>query len=337
MEQKTHIFIRTLAVIGFIALLMIGLWGTVQVVRFLPNVFSALAAVNITSIFKPAERLVISAPLSVNSGEVFEVSWEHESRNDAGVYTLTYACREGVSFETPTGTGAYAEVFCNTPFNLTNETDSIKIIAISQSRRFMDVPLSLTYNKTDGSGEAVSDDFLLTVVNSQITDGVNGGNSNTGNTGSNSGSGTGTQNPGNRSTNTRIISGGTASNPNGVVDLTARVLAVGYVDQNANFVASSTPNINRLVAVKFEVENVGTKTSPQWSFNVVIPTFPAHIYHANTQQELHPGDRIEYTIWWDKTKIDSNAQITINVDPTGFVKESNETNNIIKHNFTVGI
>ena len=113
-------------------------------------------------------------------------------------------------------------------------------------------------------------------------------------------------------------------------DLGATIEEVGILDSNNNFVATSTfSNIN-IGAVRFTVKNIGDKTSENWTFNAVLPTSPAHIFHSAGQKALAPGEKIEFTMGFDKAKIGAQQPIIINVDPTGGMKESNKTNNIVK-------
>ncbi|PIT91350.1 hypothetical protein COU17_00975 [Candidatus Kaiserbacteria bacterium CG10_big_fil_rev_8_21_14_0_10_49_17] len=340
-KTVTDAFMKALAVVGFIVLLFIGLWGTIQVVRALPNVFSGLAA-TLTSVFISAERIDLKSPTTVYSGEPFELSWEHTGKRGEGVYTFTFDCRPGVSFESPAQNGAYIEVFCGVPFNFTGAVHTIKLIATSEFNRYIDVPVRISYARTDTESELVVGERSLTLVNNTVSGSPDttgeGSNQNT------NGSGTGTTNtgstgrtPGTRTDNTYALNGGTnQSNPYGKPDLTAKVLEVGYVNSaTKQFVASSSPHINERVAVKFEVINQGSKSTGAWSFNAVIPTYPSHIFHSQTQPSLAPGDKIEYVIGFDKTKSADTAEITINVDPTGSIYELNESNNIIRHTFNV--
>ena len=125
--------------------------------------------------------------------------------------------------------------------------------------------------------------------------------------------------------------------PAAYVDLAVRVIEIGVVDrETGTFTASSTPMRGNRIAVRFAVENKGTKVSPQWSFNAVLPTLPSYVYVAPMQQELGPGDRIEYTIGFDTFQTNSDSgDIVINVDPTGRVNEPNKENNIIRYTVTV--
>jgi hypothetical protein len=118
---------------------------------------------------------------------------------------------------------------------------------------------------------------------------------------------------------------------NGQVDLAPRVISVGAVNRDTGiFTPSETINTNERAAVHFEVKNIGTKTSPQWSFNVVLPTLPKHIFSSNMQKPLAPGERIEFTLGFDRFDMNSDGVVIINVDPTRGLNEKDKENNIVK-------
>lgn len=121
------------------------------------------------------------------------------------------------------------------------------------------------------------------------------------------------------------------SDPNGKVDLTSQITTIGILDPiTKEFIATTTLKNSDTIAFKFVVTNQGTKTAEGWSFNVVLPTSPLHMYHSNSQQNLGPGERIEYAMGFDKPEVNDNAVIIVNLDPAGTIWESNENNNIIK-------
>ena len=126
------------------------------------------------------------------------------------------------------------------------------------------------------------------------------------------------------------------SDPNGYADLTARVIEIGTVDKTTGvFTASTTPSRSERVAIRFAIENNGTKTSGQFAFNVVLPTLPSYTYFGQMQQELGPGDRIEYTLGFDSFVAANVGDVIINVDPTSSINERNKDNNIVKYTMVI--
>jgi len=334
-EKLVGVATRALAVVGFIAVIIGGLWGSVSVARAVPGAFEAIAAaiVSITSIFVPAdEAITVSTPsLTVTSGESFVLSWEHARKSTDGVYTLRYACTDGVSFTSPTQTEAMANVTCDTSFQFLNANNSVVLTAYSEENRFVDVVVSIEFIPNGASTPTVTGSTTVTIENTDVT----GSPTST----------TGTTVPRTAGPETTTIdvlgSTGTVTtnNPNGFTDLSARLIEVGLVDKTTGeFTASSSPSVsvtNKRVAARFAVENLGTRTSDQWTFNAVLPTFPSHVYSSPTQPSLAPGDRIEFTLGFDSFEEDGEGVLVVNVDPVNRINESNKENNILRATITV--
>lgn len=336
-RSSRDILVRALAVIGVIALLIFALWGTVQVVRFAPQVISA-AAVTISSIFQPAERIDISVPAAtLPHAEVFTLSWEHVGKDDdaAGTYTISYPCRDGFHFEAIQSNGTFDRTFCDTPFNFVGATERMRLIPISTKNRFVDIPVVVTFTPDDSSKEPVASEVTLTFENPAISTSPD----TNGDDDSGSGSDTtgGGETRGDQTTDTRVISGGRSSDPNGQIDLAVRITEIGVLDGRTTdtFRATSTVQVNQRAAVKFEIENLGTKVSPEFTFTAVLPTKSIHIFDSKTQPRLFPGDRIEYVMGFDQIRSTGDHEMTINVDPRQRITEASESNNIQKVTFTV--
>lgn len=323
---------RVGGIVGFVALLGIGMWGSVAVARNAPNMLSSLAAAvaSLTSVFVPGgEKIVLSAPsLTVHSGEAFEISWEHVRRSGEGSYALRYDCANGVSFTSPAPSGGDAPVVCETSFAITGP-DSITLTGTSDENRFADVMLHIDFVE-GGGGRTVSGSTLVTIAN----EAVGAGPSATADAPKPSVP----LAPGPSTTTTYPLTPEVpkvAPDPKGLVDLAVRVIEQGFVNKDSGlFTASSSPNRaggTYRIAVRFVVENLGARTSPQWTFNAVLPTFPSHIYSSPSQQALSPGDRIEFTLAFDSIADQDSGTFTVNVDPTGSMNESNKDNNIVHY------
>ncbi len=344
---------RVLAILGFIAILGVGMWGSVQIARAVPNAFSAIAAaiVSITSIFVPADEIItVTTPsLSVESGKEVTLSWEHAEKSVAGSYTFRYNCADGVYFTSPAVNGSQQTIYCNVPFNFVNAGDSIVITPVSEKNRFIDIEVFVDFTPNGASTATVTGGTVLTVVNEKVSSSPTTSNPTTPVTPTTPTTPTTPSTPtqpstptaGNPSTSVHVLGNvPVGSNPNGYVDLTARVIEVGIVDKTTGvFTASSTPSripFGARVAIRFAVENIGTKRAPQFSFNAVLPTLPSHIFSSPTiQQELNPGDRIEFTVGFDSFVDADSGEITLNIDPSGRIMEPNKENNIVKYTINV--
>lgn len=327
--------VRTLAIFGFLAVIVVGMWGSVQIARGIPNAFSSLASavVSFTSIFVPAgETISLSPPsLTVESNNPITISWFHEKKSVDGSYVFRYNCVNDAYFASPVATGTPTTVYCNVPFNFINTNNSITLTPISTSNRFIDVQVFIDFIPNGASQATVTGQTTLTIVNTGVT--VSPGTIPT------------TPTPTTPTTPRPVIQGpetsgiypigGTpASDPNGYVDLSVRIIEVGVVDKTTGaFTASSTPSrTNTRIAVRFAVENIGTKTSPQFDFNAVLPTQPSNIFSAPMQKELAPRDRIEFTVGFDSfDSTNPDGLFIVNVDPSSRINERNKNNNIVRY------
>jgi len=127
--------------------------------------------------------------------------------------------------------------------------------------------------------------------------------------------------------------GGTtvAEDPNGKADLGIHVLGTGILDPETNiFTPADIIKTTDRGAVQFEVTNLGTKTSEEWTFDAVLPTNPPHTFHSDNQQVLAPGERIEFTLGFDAVIHEEEGVITITIDPDNSIEEVTKENNIAK-------
>lgn len=117
----------------------------------------------------------------------------------------------------------------------------------------------------------------------------------------------------------------------GKPDLAVKISETGVIDKITNIFTATTSlrSIDR-IAVRFSVENLGTKETGSWYFNAVLPTYPSHIYSANSQTSLLPGDRIEFTLGFDSVEKKDGNVVVINVDPANSIFEASEENNIAR-------
>lgn len=124
--------------------------------------------------------------------------------------------------------------------------------------------------------------------------------------------------------------GTTVSDPNGDTDLELTILATGVLDRSRDreFVERDEVDSNDTVAVKFQVKNIGTKTSEEWWYRAELPTDSGFTYDSEEQLELKPGERMEFVLAF--TDIEDNggtAEVEIEIDPSRDLDESSRSNN----------
>jgi hypothetical protein len=274
---------RAVAVVGLIAILLIGAWGIIQIVFNLPGV---LARVGSFFEQKPdPEVITLTLPSLATSGEAFTAAWTHKNKGEGNyMYSLSFACTEGLSLKAPAPNGSLQDVPCATPFNYTNATSQMQLTPTvkgnSQLKTTFTVSAITLANGTTTATHTAGLTILPVRSKTPATTSTRS-TTRTTNTGSQ------TQN----STWDRLEASGQPavvsnrpSNPAGMTDLAVSISGI-------------IPLSGNMYSVRFVVENVGTKLSPNgWTFDAKLPVGYDYTYRSGSQQALYPGDKIMYSL-----------------------------------------
>ncbi len=263
--------LRIVAVIGLLAVLLLGAWGIIQIAFLLPSFFGNLfhrtpATQN--------ESVSVSVPAAVVAGTPFTLTWSHANKSGEYSYAVSYSCETNFAVAAPTPTGSWSQVPCNTPFNYTNASSSMSLIGLlATSTKSAKPTFTVTATKLS-TGAVTARGSAATTVSAPASA------SNTKTTTTKTKSTT-------KSGGTYYASGRT-SNLYGYPDLAVTIDSVNSVGGNATVV--------------FTIKNVGTNVSPSnWTFNATIPQNGTYVYPSAPQQALYPGDRIVYTLRYSET------------------------------------
>jgi len=323
LEKLKDFVIKALAVVGFIAILAAGTWGSVQVVRYSPALKDVLAAavVNLSERFSKDNAKMTTIEFTgpfdlITSGEAFELTWE--STADSDTYELSYECSDGFYFETEAG----EMIPCGEPFPFVGPDHALPLVAQSKKHHFFDVIVSLATIPNEKE-EQVTDVFLLTVVNKEAEKDLEA-----------------IRNEVVAPANGGAVGGATfvPSTPvlSGLPDLAVQILATGILERDTDlFIATSSINRGQVAAVQFEVSNIGTNVSGPWTFTAKLPTTRNFVYEAKEQLSLNPGDRVKYTLSFDRLTHSSEGLFAVTIDPDETLVEINKANN--KANVTLQI
>ena len=319
--ESRNAVIKALAIIGFIAIVIIGIWTLVQAVRFAPSAFSTLASIA-ESIYVVDEDFVVTTQKNVaNSGEAFVVSWT-AMRAD-GDYSFTYECVDGVSGEVRNARNNIIEVACGSTALLGSDINDVEVILSSEKRRFTDVPYEITFTKP--SGEALASADIVTIVNAAITQSTDIARENGEDEAEDEGE-TETEAPATPPATQTVPTTVTSipvSDPSGTTDLKVTYLGIGTLDDDNEFAPAGTLDNDTRGAIRFEVRNIGTKTSDVWRFRADLPTSPAFTYTSEDQGELKPNERSVVTLGFNPGETGS---ATIKVRLIGEDQDSNSSN-----------
>ncbi len=111
-------------------------------------------------------------------------------------------------------------------------------------------------------------------------------------------------------------------------DLTVSVETVGYLTKsNGAFVATTTiPSGARRAVVKFIIQNRGTNVAAAgWRFSASLPSKATPTFRSDQQEALLPGERIEYTLGFERPIVGKNQIVSITVRADGDTTTANDT------------
>jgi len=320
-EKKTSI-LKSLAVVGFISIIILLAWLSVQAVRVAPSAFSSLASLA-ESIYQrqatPTETEIGTSPLivtsslkTVDAGKPIEINWGETKT--PGSFTFSYACAEGVAIDINNVEGVRS-IACDTNYNIGDVT-SLSLTVDSEKARYADVSYTVSFLRTNDTSPYATGEASFSVVNIKIADLATKEDTTpatqppTGTTETTSEAVTVTTD------NTNIATVASAkkiprpqtyeqeyvytiptSDPNGRVDLSPRFLGIGKIVSNTFFAGQA--KAGEAGALQFEVKNYGTKTSDDWSFTISLPG--GQTYESKTQSPLKPNERAVITIGYPAT------------------------------------
>ncbi len=89
--------IKTLAILGFVVVIVLGVWLAVKVVSLIPSAFSSLASIaDSINNNRPTNTLTIeSEERVINSEGIFTLAWTNVKRE--GTYSFSYTCTPGIT------------------------------------------------------------------------------------------------------------------------------------------------------------------------------------------------------------------------------------------------
>ncbi len=299
-QNKTSLneqFMKALAIVGFIVVVILLAWLAVQIVRVLPGAFASLAQLA-EDVNTPQRDISLDLSASnnvVNSQSSVEIMWT--DLEIPGTYTFTYGCVEGVTANIRTAQGDIVSLPCDTPYTIEDGTYTLDVQFTSSRTRFADVSYYLTFTPENDDADESETSKTLTVVNAKIplageveddTQVVATKPTTTSRTPA-----TGVQ--------YRYVESTTyntpKSNPNGYTELAITFIGVGTIDSKNRFVKESSLEEGERGAIQFVVKNTGTKTSGTWTFDAELPN--GSEYQSKSQDALKPEERSIVTIAFD--------------------------------------
>jgi len=326
-EQKDSVT-KTFAIVGFVAAILFAVWLAVQVVSIIPSAFSSLASIA-DGVYNYNENTTLTVATKnsvVNAGEAFTLTWT--DMRIPGAYAFSYACTEGASVEVRDGQEGIVVLDCENSFDL-EENTTLDVIVNSEKQRFIDITYTVSFTPKNSDMEGTKTNGQITIVNatipthtditeenedSETTEGVVAGESTTEETETDTTTDTGLV-AGTPTVIEEIIYAIPVSDPNGEVDLRVTYLGVGSLT-GKTFRREANIDIDEQGAFQFAVQNIGTKTSDEWTFDATLPS--GIEYTSKSQIELKPNEKAIITIGFEGlTQVGVErfgAEVTVNKD-----------------------
>lgn len=352
-HHKKESILKSLAIFGFIGIIILIAWLSIQLVSVIPGAFSSLASlaesINMQKQTAMEDKelkniTVTSSATLVNAKEAVTASWG--AANVPGSFTFSYQCTDGVAIDLQEIDGMKS-ITCDTNYNIGNVT-SLTFTVDSEKNRYSDVRYTISFLGTNDTMPRASGTAQITVINSDIKSVLATTVNNEEETAT----------PVIEETLKRVVAPEATpstpvvetvvetvpstpvtetvkpiaptptyeqqytytipvSDPNGRIDLGTRYLNVGNI-VGSTFIAGAVRQ-GEAGAIQFEVKNYGSKTSGTWTFSVTLPD--GRTYKSETQAALKPNERAVLTIGFPTVTVSSHTFVVI-------VSETNDKVNL---------
>ena len=309
--RRASIVSNIIAIIGFIVLVVIIVWGLINLLSlgapWLSDAYDWVRG-------KDSE-IEITAPAQATSGMIFSISWEHES-DEAGAYALLYECAEGLQLGIPNEGGTYSALPCGTSVTLGDATTTLSILPLLVDTQLEQLILSVIYIPADAENSEASASGSAEI------------------------SVKGTSAPRPVATTTPPVTTPPTTRPPVTTptprptapDLKVSIVAVGVIDPYTGKIAQRAPNgPHEIMGVQFDIANIGGSASGSYYFTAMLPTARTFTYISPTQASLAPGAHVLNTLRFDQA---TAGMVVVHVDPANTVKESNESNNAVSRSIS---
>jgi len=263
--------LRAVAILGLIAILLLGAWGIIQLAFFISDLVSNAGGTASTSQQTSGHEFVTaSIPSEATTGSPVTITWNHTGGSGNYSYQLSYSCVTGLTMKAPVPTGSTQTVSCDTPFNYTQASTSLAITPFNSGAT--DAKVTITIMATNLATGAVT-----AQTSGSMT--VHPGK-------------TATTKP---STSTKPATSSSSSKAHSTYVASNRSYQslYGYSDLAVTITSAYSQNGN--ASMQFVIQNVGTNVTPaNWSFVANLPS--GYQYQSAPQQALYPGDKIVYSM-----------------------------------------
>ena len=258
-EPKASLVSNTLAIVGFIIVIVIVLWGLFNI--------ATLGAPWLSSLFGGgSDSIKVTAPAAVTSGKPFAITWKY-STSEQGTYAFLYQCKDVVHFRSD-ATGAPVAIPCGAAYTLATTNNTLTLTPLLSGTASTSVPVSIVFIPGATTSKQVQGSATITVGPAVATPPV-------------------VTPP---ATSTPPVQPPTPTPPvvnppapAGPADLSVQILSV-VPDGAGGGIAT------------FDIGNDGLSSTGAYSFTAQLPMSDGRLYQSPTQSSLAPGDHVVNTL-----------------------------------------
>lgn len=154
-EAKPSLVSNTIAIIGFVIVIVIILWGLFHI--------ASLGSPWLTSLFNKAPAtLRVEAPANVTSGTPFALRWNYTT-TEKGTYAFLYPCKEGLRFQASGTSGALSSIPCGAAFTVSSTNNTVMLVPHLSGTTSMTLPLTIVFIPSTTSSTQVQGSASVTV------------------------------------------------------------------------------------------------------------------------------------------------------------------------------
>ncbi|OGG58700.1 hypothetical protein A2765_06615 [Candidatus Kaiserbacteria bacterium RIFCSPHIGHO2_01_FULL_56_24] len=303
---------NALAIIGFIILIIIVVWGLIHI--------ASLSSISWGSIFSSKPRVEIVAPKNATSGESVALTWKYTGK-EAGTFSFLYKCAQNVHLLTSkSGTSnVMTRIPCGTAINVGSST-AATVVPVNNTEASVPVSMTIMFASQDGKTRAEGVAIVDVAPKAGATPPV--------------------ETPEQPATKPTTSKPSYSAKPavalvphaaSGPADLRVAMITVGVMHPSGALINRMPTSPYDIIGVEFDIANVGGSATGSWYFSGQLPTGGSvYPYHSPTQISLAPGEHIVSVLRFSPNM--RPGTVTITADPSNIVREANETNNTVSQN-----
>ncbi len=335
-ERDKNRILKSLAIAGFIGLIIVIAWLGIKLVQVLPNAFGSLASLaDSVYNYEPPTVTASSNKTTAAVDETVTLTWE--GPKTAGSYAFSYQCAEGLALDMRASDGAVKSLMCDTNYSIGDVT-SLEVVAMAEKTRFTDLKYRIDYIPSGKTEPTASDENTIVVLNATI------GSTPTETATSTPATSTppvavATTTPTKPTTPVKPttptkpasttyvqtpVYGIPTSDPKGYTDLAVTIIGAGTLE-GRTFTRVTKLDNDKNGAVQFSIHNLGTKTSDRFTYEVKLPN--GETFTSGVQSPLKPNERAVLTLGFLPEDVTGTKSYSVRVTTASDKVSSNNTAN----------